>query len=221
MLSDYLINSKTILIDADDTLWYDNLYYQQLKKKLFDLIPLNSRLDAEKRFRESITSIGVVAFIEAIKKMAALYRLEGDGIISLEEGIAKLRNYPIVLLSYVSQTLPKLMEDKQLILVTVGDFKCQMEKISRSNLQGYFGDILIVPQKDDRTWKKIYDDYDLTIDDVLVIGNSLKSDIYPNIKLGAKTIFLDHRYNAYGHDMDIDIPICTVNSWKKIFEIIE
>lgn len=216
-----MINSKTILIDADDTLWYDNLYYQQLKKKLFDLIPLNSRLDAEKRFRESITSIGVVAFIEAIKKMAALYRLEGDGIISLEEGIAKLRNYPIVLLPYVSQTLPKLMEDKQLILVTVGDFKCQMEKISRSNLQGYFGDILIVPQKDDRTWKKIYDDYDLTIDDVLVIGNSLKSDIYPNIKLGAKTIFLDHRYNAYGHDMDIDIPICTVNSWKKIFEIIE
>ena len=55
--------------------------------------------------------------------MAALYRLEGDGIISLEEGIAKLRNYPIVLLPYVSQTLPKLMEDKQLILVTVGDFK--------------------------------------------------------------------------------------------------
>ena len=91
---------------------------------------------------------------------------------------------PIQLLSNVRYTLRHLSEHNTLIMITKGDLLDQQKKVRGSGLWKYFRSIEIVSEKNEQTYLEILKKNNISPEDFLMVGNSLKSDILPVTKIG-------------------------------------
>ena len=96
---------------------------------------------------------------------------------------------PIRLLPKVKDTLRRLSEHYTLIMITKGDLLDQQKKVRRSGLLKYFRSIEIVSEKNEQTYLEILKKNNISPEDFLMVGNSLKSDILPVTKIGEKLFF--------------------------------
>ena len=80
-----------------------------------------------------------------------------------------------------------------LVLITKGDLIAQEMKIAQSGLAELFDGIEIVSEKDEPTYAKIFKRYGLTPNEVVMVGNSLKSDILPPLTLGAHAVHIPYQ----------------------------
>ena len=218
-----LFKVSTIIMDADDTLWYDNIYYSNLKQKLFKLLPYIEEKELNSHIHALIKDDKGKKLIQAITEVSQFYNIGEEDKMKLELEINKLRNYPIVLLPYVKETI-NLLKNYTLFLTTMGDFDKQIQKILRSGLSNYFDSIFVLKNKDISEWEKFYTDKifcDIKSEDILVIGNSLKKDIIPNQNMCVKTLWLDHKFNTFGRDYNNNIKVNRIKSWKEIYDALK
>lgn len=131
-----LLKAKSILLDADDTLWFDNIFYMKLKKNLMDMVEPLSSSDFEKTFNGFLCGYGEKNYVSAVIKVADHYGIDEMKRKQLDKDIEDFKNYPIILLPYVLKVL-KFLTNRRIILVTVGEAQRQMEKIKLSNLREY------------------------------------------------------------------------------------
>lgn len=99
-----------------------------------------------------------------------------------------LLNMPIQLLDGIKDVLQKLQGKYQLILATKGDLLDQERKLQKSGLTGYFHHIEIMSDKHENNYKKLLSHLNIQPHEFLMVGNSVKSDILPVIKIGARAI---------------------------------
>jgi putative hydrolase of the HAD superfamily len=71
-----------------------------------------------------------------------------------------------------------------MILITKGDLQHQERKISESGLAPHFLATEVVSEKDDATYRRVLARHGIDPTRFLMIGNSLKSDIAPVLRLG-------------------------------------
>jgi putative hydrolase of the HAD superfamily len=189
---------KVIGFDADDTLWVNEPYFQEVEKQ-FCLI-LKPYLDEAETSKElfgtemqnlEIYGYGAKGFILAMIETAI--RVTEQKItpneISRIIAIGKtLLNMPIQLLDGIEDVLRKLQGKYQLILATKGDLLDQERKLQKSGLIGYFHHIEIMSDKHENNYKKLLSHLNIQPHEFLMVGNSVKSDILPVIKIGARAI---------------------------------
>ena len=80
----------------------------------------------------------------------------------------------------------------QLMLLTKGDLFDQESKLARSGLGHYFDHVEIVSEKNAASYQRILQRYGLQPAEFLMIGNSLKSDILPVARLGARAVYVPY-----------------------------
>ena len=68
----------------------------------------------------------------------------------------------------------------------------QEAKLARSGLGEYFDALEIVPRKVAQTYEDILKRHNISKDEFVMVGNSLKSDILPVIEIGAKAVFVPY-----------------------------
>ena len=100
---------------------------------------------------------------------------------------------PIKVLPDVDNTLDFLSKNYALLLITKGDLLDQEKKINNSNLSKYFNHIEIVSEKNETTYIRILEKYNINPRKFLMVGNSLKSDIIPVNNIGGKGIYIPFR----------------------------
>jgi putative hydrolase of the HAD superfamily len=194
---------QTLLIDADDTLWENNIYFEWA---IADFISfLNHREFTPQEIRQVLNEVerenilthgyGLHSFMHALvgtfEKLSVEPLTPGlhDTICGFAHAIAE---YPMKLIEGVEPTLRYLKPRHQLILMTKGNIPEQFGKIERSGLRHYFSAAEIVAEKDPQTYNGVVAKYELLRETTWMVGNSPKSDINPALGAGLKAVFIPH-----------------------------
>lgn len=203
MNSEQLSRSQTLLIDADDTLWENNIYFERAIVEFISFLNHQQHSPAEVRQilneveRESIIShgYGLRSFTHSLVRTFEHLSVEPltPALHETIHGFARtIAEQPVRLLPKVEETLKYLAERHRLILVTKGDFAEQSGKVKRSGLQKHFSGIEIVLEKDARKYREIVEGHELAVERTWMVGNSPKSDINPALAAGINAIFVPH-----------------------------
>lgn len=196
-------NSQTLLIDADDTLWENNIYFERAIAGFISFLNHHEYSPAEVREvlnqveRECIVTHGYGLHSFAHALVETFERLAVEPLTpALRETISgfahTIAGHPVEVISGVPATLQYLSERHHLILMTKGAFAEQTSKVERSGLKEYFSSVEVVPEKDASTYRSVAAKYDLPSDSTWMVGNSPKSDVNPALAAGLNAVFVPH-----------------------------
>ncbi len=194
---------QTLLIDADDTLWENNVYFERAIAQFISYLDHREYTPAQVRAvlneveRECIVTHGYGLHSFAHALVRTFERLAVDGLSAeaharIHRFAHEIAEHPVEFLPEVPETLAYLGERHHLILVTKGDITEQSGKIERSGLKEYFAAVEIVAEKEPQTYAGITGKYGLAGDVTWMVGNSPKSDINPALAAGLNAVFVPH-----------------------------
>ena len=106
---------------------------------------------------------------------------------------------PIQLLDGVEDVLKSLQGKYKLIVATKGDLLDQERKLEKSNLSHYFHRIEVMSDEKEKEYLKLEKHLDIIPAQLLMIGNSLKSDVLPLLEIGANAIHISF-HTAWMHE---------------------
>jgi len=191
---------KVIGFDADDTLWVNEPYYRETEDKFCDLLKdyLPKSKIEEELFKTEIDNLelygyGIKAFTLSLVETALRIsdsRVPASTINTIIELGKQQLNQPNHLLDGVNQVLETLKLKYKLIVATKGDLLDQERKLKNSNLIQYFHHIEIMSDKQEGNYKDLLKHLDIEPQEFLMVGNSLKSDILPVLKLGGYGVYI-------------------------------
>ena len=191
--------TQHLLIDADDTLWENNIYFERTIASFIAFLAHSTLSPAE--VREVLNEVeraggyGTASFarnLEATYRRLAEREARQEDIAYVHELAHAIRQHPIELLEGVRETLDYLAPRHDLILVTKGDMDEQWLKIEASGLEHFFQRALILAEKDAAAYRQIRDELALDADQTWMIGNSPRSDINPALAAGLNAVFIPH-----------------------------
>ena len=195
---------QTLLIDADDTLWENNIYFERAIAAFIGYLnhqeytPAQVRQTLNAVERETILShgYGLSSFTRSLLDCFA--RLSPAPLTAEHE--AQIRSFSqaiaeqeIELLPRVAETLADLAARHTLILMTKGNHAEQADKLNRSGLKQHFHAVEIVAEKDPATYGTVVARHGLQPATTWMIGNSPKSDINPALAAGLNAVHLFHK----------------------------
>ena len=208
---------QTLLIDADDTLWENNIYFERaiaafisyLNHHEFSREEVREKLNEVEREHTKEHGYGISSFrVSLVKCFERLSNEEmtpekHERIVSFAQSIT---DQEIELLPGVAQTLPQLASRHRLILMTKGNQAEQADKLARSGLSSYFSAVEIPREKNAEAYRTVCAKYDLKPHHAgaqngvctaeactaWMIGNSPRSDINPALAAGLHAIYIHH-----------------------------
>jgi putative hydrolase of the HAD superfamily len=194
---------QNLIVDADDTLWENNIYFERAFDDFCDFLAHSKLTPDEVR--------GVLDEIEIVnnkthgygtanfaRNLTQCYHklVERDvgaqdlpRIMSFTEQIL---HHPIEIIAGVEETLAYLAERHSLTLFTKGNPEEQKLKLDRSGLGIYFGHTAIVKEKDATSYSALIRERKLEPSHTWMIGNSPKSDVNPALEAGIHAVFVPH-----------------------------
>jgi putative hydrolase of the HAD superfamily len=194
---------QTLLIDADDTLWENNIYFERAIARFISF--LNHREFSAGQVREVLNDVerecivthgyGLHSFAHAL--IRTFERLSVEPVTpelhtQIHSFAHTIADHPVEILPEVTETLQYLSGRHHVILMTKGAITEQTGKVERSGLKQYFAAIEIVAEKDVAAYRAIVDKYELAPASSWMIGNSPKSDINPALAAGLHAVFVPH-----------------------------
>ncbi|MFL5761925.1 MAG: HAD family hydrolase [Thermomicrobiales bacterium] len=192
-----------LLLDADDTLWENNVYFERAIAEFLDFLGHSSMsredvravLDEIERANAQVHGYGSAAFsrnlTETYRRLAEREIGDNDLAIVMNFG-ERVQGQPMELIDGVEETLIELSTRHQLVLVTKGEAEEQRLKIDRSGLAHHFAHARIVSEKHPGVYEDIVADLSLDAEKTWMIGNSPKSDINASLAAGLNAVFIPH-----------------------------
>lgn len=189
---------KVIGFDADDTLWVNETYFRETEEKFAGLLEqyeTKNKIDQE-LFRMEIKNLdlygyGIKGFmlsmVESALELSNNEVSQATLLQILNLGKAMLK-HPVELLDGVEKVLRKLDGKYRLIVLTKGDLLDQEKKLERSGISEYFHHVEVLSDKKEKNYKNLLEHLEISVNEFLMIGNSLKSDVLPIVNIGAKAI---------------------------------
>ena len=209
---------QTLLFDADDTLWENNIYFERA------IASFISYLDHETHSREEVRNAlnkvehetiaaqgyGLHSFRKSL--ITCFERLSTAPVTSDKHArITSFANaildQEIELLPGVAETLPVLAERHRIILVTKGHDGEQRDKLLRSGIEEYFNHVEVLAEKNEAAYRDLVQKHGWNPASTWMIGNSPKSDINPSLAAGLHAIFIPHDHTwVLEHEVMNDAP---------------
>ncbi len=193
---------KVIGFDADDTLWINEFYYKETEKKfallLKEYLPedqISNELFQVEVKNMDLYGYGAKAFILSLIETALEItnsKLDPKIINSIIQLGKEQLNKPIVLLNGVKKVLDFLFPNYKLIVVTKGDLLDQERKLNKSELANYFHHIEVMSDKKTNHYTTLLKHLDIKPEEFIMIGNSLKSDIFPVLEIGSYAVYVPY-----------------------------
>lgn len=193
-------NIKVIAFDADDTIWVNEPYFRDAEKEfcklLKDHIPeeeCNQLLYKFEMQNLSLYGYGIKPFTLSLIEAAISIsnkRLPIATVSKIIELGKEMLSKPIELIDGIEETLKQLSKKYRLVMATKGDLLDQERKLIKSGLEKYFHHIEVMSDKQPKNYQNLINHLDITPNQFLMIGNSLKSDILPVLEIGSYAIHI-------------------------------
>lgn len=194
-------SAQWLLLDADDTLWENNVFFEEVIAGFIAYVDhatlgpeeVRAELDRVESRNIQLHGYGTENFtrnlIECYEGLRGRPCLdpERESLFALT---ALLRNHPIELMPGVQETLDTLAERYPLALVTKGPRDEQHRKLERSGLAGRFRHVAFAHEKDIDCYKEVIREIRADPARTWMIGNSPKSDINPALAAGLGAVLI-------------------------------
>ena len=217
-----LKNIKAIAFDADDTLWALQNYFEDVEHEYCELL---AEYGKEKEISAALfetetknmpdLGYGCKAFTISLVENAVRVshgKVEANVIAQIVDLGKSLLHLDAKPLEGVEQTLAKIRDMKQdslcldktkrkykLAVFTKGELMDQENKLWRSGLQRFFDVVSIVSDKKPEAYRHLCKDLEVEPDELLMVGNSFKSDIAPALKIGASAVHIPF-HTTWAHE---------------------
>jgi len=192
-----------LLIDADDTLWENNIYFERAFEEFVAFLDhsslspgqIRSVLDEIEEVNSRVHGYGSLNFGRNLRQC---YQHLAERDVSPEDldtvmGFAqRILECPMEVIEGVPDTLEYLSLRCDLTLFTKGNPEDQKLKIGRSGLGAFFSHTSIVKEKDAAAYLLLVEERKLEPERTWMIGNSPKSDINPALEAGLGAVFIPH-----------------------------
>ncbi|MEQ1886476.1 MAG: HAD hydrolase-like protein [Bryobacteraceae bacterium] len=206
-----------LLIDADDTLWENNIYFERAFDDFCDFLDHSSLTPPQIRdvlneielVNAKIHGYGSMKFgrnLQQAYQHLAEREIGHDDLNHVFSLAERILEQPIELIAGVAETLAYLSPRHELVLFTKGSPDEQRMKVDRSGLGSYFHHTAIVKEKDREAYLKIVDEQGFTKPTTWMIGNSPKSDINPALEAGLNAILVPHEHTWVLERQDLRVP---------------
>ena len=210
-------SSQTLLFDADDTLWENNIYFERAIAAFISY--LDHRVHTEEEVRARLNSCERVTIANHGYGLKSFHRSLIDcfeqlsdepvtpekhaRIVAFTESIA---DQEIELLPDVEATLRQLAERHRLLLVTKGDRREQLDKLHRSGLADLFTAVEVPAEKDAAMYRALVARHACPAGATWMIGNSPRSDVNPAMAAGLHSVFIPHDFTWALEHETVDLP---------------
>jgi putative hydrolase of the HAD superfamily len=195
--------AQTLFMDADDTLWENNIYFEQaianfishLDHRVHTAQEVRSHLNRVEHETIRVHGYGLQNFhrslITCFEQLTDAPICAGDRE-KIQAFVNSIADREMKLLPDVAATLADLSIRHQLILVTKGDPVEQNDKLSRSGVADYFEAVEVLPEKHRTAYVSLISRHQIEPRTTWMIGNSPRSDINPALSAGLNAIFVPH-----------------------------
>ncbi len=208
---------KYLLIDADDTLWENNIYFERafddfvefLDHSTLNAVEVRDVLNEIESVNSKIHGYGSKNFgrnLQQAYQHLAEREIRPDDLAHILSLAERILEQPIELIEGVEQTLSELADRHDLTLFTKGHPEEQRLKVDRSGLRRYFAHTAIVREKDTKAYRQFVADRGLAPEETWMIGNSPKSDINPAIEAGLGAVLVPHPHTWVLEHQDLRTP---------------
>jgi putative hydrolase of the HAD superfamily len=206
-----------LLIDADDTLWENNIYFERAFKDFVDFLAHSSLTAPQVReilneielVNAKIHGYGAANFGRNLQQAyhhLAEREIRTDDLDHIMSFAERILEQPMELIEGVEETLAGLSERHDLTLFTKGHPEEQRLKVDRSGLTRYFAHTAIVKEKDASAYRRIVEERSLAPGETWMIGNSPKSDINPALEAGLGAVLVPHAHTWVLEHQDLRTP---------------
>jgi len=211
------VTALHLLIDADDTLWENNIYFERAFAGFCDfldhatLTPLQVRaiLDEIELANARVHGYGSLNFGRNLRQCyerLAERDVSEDDLQTVTGFAERILDAPMEVIDGVPETLQYLAARHHLTLFTKGHPEEQKLKIDRSGLGRWFGHTAIVKEKDAASYRKLVEERALDAERTWMIGNSPKSDINPALAVGLNAVLVPHEHTWRLEHQDVGEP---------------
>jgi putative hydrolase of the HAD superfamily len=201
-----------IALDADDTLWENERYYTGAKNRFVEMISkygepqyIDQRMGEIEVNNIRYYGYGIKSFVLSMVEAAIELsgnRVTGGEIQQIIDLAKQVLSAEVQLFDHVEETLGQLEIEYALMLITKGEQWEQERKIKNSGLGKYFRYIEIVGDKNEASYRGLLAKYNISPERFLMVGNSLKSDILPVLKIGGWAVYIPYAH-TWSHELEI------------------
>ncbi len=195
---------RVLFLDADDTLWHNELHFRKSEAEFYELLATHGRPDElEKRLLErermnmKLYGFGVKGFmLSMMEVLLAVVPAGCEGMHEYVEGVMDIGRRQLTaevrLLDGVEDVLKELNGKYKLVLATKGDLLDQERKLRMSGLAEYFDAVEVMSDKRECDYERLFVRYGVEVGEAIMVGNSLKSDVIPVLKLGGWAVHVPY-----------------------------
>lgn len=203
-------NITTIGFDADDTLWVNETYFRETEEQfavLLDSYETKNKIDQE-LFKMEMKNLelygyGVKGFMLSMIESALDLSNNQIAQKSISEIIdlgKAMISKPVEVLDGVEEVLQALSSKYRLLVLTKGDLLDQERKLKKSGLSKYFHHVEVLSDKKETNYKNLLEHLEINVNEFLMVGNSLKSDVIPIVNIGGQAIHVPF-HTTWTHEM--------------------
>lgn len=189
---------KVIAFDADDTLWVNETYFRDAEHKFAQLLlayETENTIDQELFKMEMknlpIYGYGIKGFVLSMVESAIELsngKISNKIIAEILQIGKEMIEMPVELLDGIEEVLEQLSKKYRLLVLTKGDLLDQERKLEKSGLTKYFHHVEVMSDKKEKNYSDLLEHLEIDVNEFLMIGNSLRSDVLPIINIGGKAI---------------------------------
>ncbi|MCB2130141.1 MAG: HAD family hydrolase [Rhodobacteraceae bacterium] len=193
---------ELIAFDADDTLWHNERFFRLTQDRFAALLAdhaprehLGERLLAAERRNLGHYGFGIKGFVLSMIETAIEVtdgRVPAPVIAELIAAGQEMLRHPIELLPHARETLIALKGTYRILLITKGDLLDQERKLAQSGLGDFFDGVEIVSHKTAGVYADIFRRHGTRPTEAVMVGNSLRSDILPVLRIGGWGVHVPH-----------------------------
>lgn len=225
---------KVIGFDADDTLWVNETYFRDTEEQFANLLEgyeTKNKIDQElfKKEMDNLELYGygikgfMLSMIESALELSnnQVSQATIQDILNLGK---RMIAHPVELLDGVKEVLEVLSKKYRLIVLTKGDLLDQERKLEKSSLSEYFHHVEVLSDKKEENYKNLLEHLEINVNEFLMIGNSLKSDVLPIINIGANAVHIPF-HTTWQHELitieDKDYDYLKIKSLREVLNYLD
>ena len=199
--------------DGDDTLWHSEGYYQAASALFVDIVGryvdlgdqgVRANMLATERRNLALFGYGAKGMTLSMVETAIAVtdaRIAAADLHRLVEAGKGILQHPVELLPGIRDAVAAVARDFPVVLITKGDLFHQEKKVQQCGLADLFRRIEIVSEKDERTYRRLLDEFDVAPAQFAMVGNSLRSDIEPVVRLGGWGVHVPYHV-TWSHELE-------------------
>lgn len=201
-MDDRLRHITHVFLDADDTLWENEIYFRRTEEEFSAYMSryadkkLIAKTLAEKQ-EENIPVFGygsktyMIGMLDTARTLCperfgpAMYE-------DIKEMITRLTTHPFRFIDGAEDTVMALSGRYKLVIATKGEMSEQLRKYHLSGLDRVVTAIEVMERKSPEDYLNMCIKMNIAPENMLMVGNAVRSDIAPVIKIGGWGIYVPH-----------------------------